>query len=920
VIVADRRARRDGTHPAVADTVPSGGLPPDSSESVEDIASADTMFAPASQAPLPPVVPGEVLGGRYRIVSEVGRGGEGVVYRALDMRADTVVALKLLERDATRLGRYRRELQMARKVTHPNAVRIHDIVDLPGRFGLSMELVEGEPLDARIARAGPLAAAELVSLARDLASALAAAHAAGVTHRDLKPANVILRAGGGGAVVTDFGISRLHGGPDAASSSQAPHPSGQMRLTAEGALIGTPLYMAPEQLEGRTDIGPPADVYAFGLVVREAATGQRLHVGATRLGELRAARRDAPPPPLSQERPDVPPAFAAVIDRCLAFESRDRFADGRALVEALGPARASLRAPARATQKPWGVPLTVVVAAVAAVVAAGVLPRVLGAHSDRSAPSPSAVAPPLPPSVALHASNVHRLTFGEGCQQFPTFGPDGDLVAYDVTMGKDDLVYTMRLSDGATHAVTHVDGWDVAPALSPDGRRIAFVRMSAKEEGAFVVDVEGATAPRRIAGGQTRPAWSRDGSAIWAGERARPRLYDVETGAVRDEIDAPAGALVARVLPAGNGVLALFPDDREPGSQGLALHVAGSPLQWLMHDDFEEAVALTPDGKSVLVSRNLVTRGMELVALPLSGGPPVSLATSGIEARKGIDVSRDGKRIVWSTCASRGGVTRLDRGKLDPLPGTGDWEDLGVAPIPGAESLVVLSTRGGPLQPWIVDRTQRQMPRRLELAGTGMEDVDVSPDGAWLVVQAEEGIEIAPLDGSAPARMLTPGGHDFAPRFTRDGREVLFTRRMDDLHTAVMAVSVDGGEPRVVLAHGARWAAPARVDDTIGYLAGDQTHALVPRIFDPRTGKDAPVSTQLAPGAYMVLARSGDGRRMAVGVGDQRVIELDATTGATLRTFESGDEIAHLVYVGRDLYVMRYAWSGGLWLADATWE
>src|SRR3984957_2650865 len=174
-------------------TLPSGRGGPD-----PVLANADTLAAssdPEVSGPRLPQEGGEVLGNRYEILGELGRGGEGVVYRARDLKADAIVALKLLQHDEgskARLQRFPRELQMARKVTHPNVVRIHDLIELPGRFGLSMELVEGEPLDERIERA-PLTRDELVMLAVDLARALAAAHQAGVTHRDLKPANVLLR-------------------------------------------------------------------------------------------------------------------------------------------------------------------------------------------------------------------------------------------------------------------------------------------------------------------------------------------------------------------------------------------------------------------------------------------------------------------------------------------------------------------------------------------------------------------------------------------------------------------------------------------------------------------------------------------------------------------------------------------------------
>src|SRR5579872_782191 len=153
---------------ASARTVPSGQIDP--------MASADTVLAaiPSTSQPRLPQEGGEVLGNRYEILAELGRGGEGVVYRARDLKADAIVALKLLQQDEgskSRLQRFRRELQMARKVTHPNVVRIHDLVELPGRFGLSMELVEGETLVDRIER-GAMTRDEVVRIAVDLARAL----------------------------------------------------------------------------------------------------------------------------------------------------------------------------------------------------------------------------------------------------------------------------------------------------------------------------------------------------------------------------------------------------------------------------------------------------------------------------------------------------------------------------------------------------------------------------------------------------------------------------------------------------------------------------------------------------------------------------------------------------------------------------
>jgi serine/threonine protein kinase len=288
----------------------------------------------------------EVVAGRFRILEKLGEGGEGAVFGAYDLRADAVVAIKLLRRDSGRVERFRRELQMARRVTHPNVVRIYDLVDLPDRFALSMEYVRGETLERRLARKGPLSVAELRALASDLAQALAAAHAADVTHRDLKPSNVILRHGSGRAVITDFGIARSSDAEPVLLPGKA--VAGSHRVTTVGTILGTPLYMAPEQFEGGEEVGPPTDVYAFGLVVREAAVGKPVHGEARVPHELLLARKKAPPPILD-ERPDLPPELARVLDRCLSPLPSHRYRGGDELLRALDAIPEGARLP---TQPP----------------------------------------------------------------------------------------------------------------------------------------------------------------------------------------------------------------------------------------------------------------------------------------------------------------------------------------------------------------------------------------------------------------------------------------------------------------------------------------------------------------------------------------------------------------------------------------
>jgi tetratricopeptide (TPR) repeat protein len=268
--------------------------------------------------------PGDVLVERYEVIDEVGRGAFGVVYRAHDRVADTTVAIKVLTSASARsvetVARLRRELRAAWKVTHPGVVRVHDLIDLGNRLALLMEFVDGETLDKRLLRTR-LRPAELEQLALDLSRALGAAHRAGVTHRDLKPSNIIMRQSTGRPVITDFGLSLI---PGVGTVGDDEGEVLSVELTRSGGLCGTPRYMAPEQLAGQSDVGPAADVYALGLVLFEAATGQRPFSESTLAG-LKEARQARPAPPVASVSAEVPPQLARVIDRCLLRDASARF-------------------------------------------------------------------------------------------------------------------------------------------------------------------------------------------------------------------------------------------------------------------------------------------------------------------------------------------------------------------------------------------------------------------------------------------------------------------------------------------------------------------------------------------------------------------------------------------------------------------
>lgn len=275
-----------------------------------------------------------LIAGRYRPVRFIAQGGMGEVYEAFDEELKQRVAMKVVRPDVAAnpiaMERFKREISLARRVTHPNVSRIFEFgkhTDADGTVTfLTMELLDGPTLEERIRIEGPLKPPEALPLVEQICAGLSAAHDAGVVHRDLKSSNVMLvKAPDGGVrvVLTDFGLARAVTGDDAAT----------ITLTSTDLMVGTPAYMSPEQAQG-FELTPRSDLYSLGVVLFEMVTGKFPHAGATPMAILMSRLKEPPPSPLLH-MPALEPLWDSVIRRCLEVKADRRFPNAREIVRAL---------------------------------------------------------------------------------------------------------------------------------------------------------------------------------------------------------------------------------------------------------------------------------------------------------------------------------------------------------------------------------------------------------------------------------------------------------------------------------------------------------------------------------------------------------------------------------------------------------
>lgn len=305
-------------------------------------------------APSPEFVALQIgLAGEYSLTRELGRGGMGIVFLARDVRLDRDVAIKMLPMQLANTNareRFLREARTAAGLSHPHIVPIHRVGEADGLVYFVMSYVEGETLGERLRTRGPLPPADATRLLREVAWALAYAHGRGIVHRDIKPDNILLEAGTGRALVTDFGIAHNHATPTSGHPSLPTNTDLYVTSGDTGSVAGTAHFMSPEQALGEA-IDGRSDIYALGVVGYLSVSG-RLPFSESNLPVLVATQSTTPAPAIASLVPGLPHTLTGAIDRCLHRDPALRFADGEALAAALAPSD-GMRPALPATLRAW---------------------------------------------------------------------------------------------------------------------------------------------------------------------------------------------------------------------------------------------------------------------------------------------------------------------------------------------------------------------------------------------------------------------------------------------------------------------------------------------------------------------------------------------------------------------------------------
>lgn len=739
----------------------------------------------------PPWIAGADLVGEqlahYELLSRIGRGGMGEVYRARDLMLGRSVAIKVMHEGLSSkpdwLRRFLREARAAAGLNHPNIATVYEVGDHEGKRFISMELVEGQSLRERL-EAGPLPLPDVLRLATQIASGLARAHEAGIVHRDLKPGNLMVTPDGI-AKILDFGLVKL-----------LPHASdADSEITSGGSLLGTVEYMSPEQALAEP-VDQRSDQFSFGSILYEMATGKRPFRRDTP-AQVLVAIIQAEPTPVHQVGAEIPVELSAIVKRCLAKKPEQRYASTADIAKelALVPTRVASAPPSHWSRRGAAAALTAL---------AGVGLSLLIWSATR----------PQAPYTRDTLLEVVPLTSYPGREAEPSFSPDGSQVAFswegESESNRD--IYVKVLGSERPLRLTSDAALDGSPAWSPDGSRIAFLREQPGGGSELRLVPPTGGGERRLtdvaAAAEYGLCWTPDGRRLVAVDRSSPSgpmglvLVDVETGA-KQTLTVPASAagrgdVWPIVSPDGRTVA--FKRSVAPTANFVQLVPTGggasrplapttgvtSPVAWTANGA-EIIFAALPyseaGGPPQPSTRSNSGAPPVLWRRSVGGGPAIQLV--GSANALGVAVSREGDRLAYTQRTSHWDVWRLDTRRPTAEAATrfiaSTRFDGNAQFSPDDQRVAFTSARSGGFEIWTADSRGTDLVRLTSLGRAGsVGSPRWSPDGASIafdhLAEGETGADILVVSasGGPPRRITTAPSPDVRPSWSRDGRWIYF--------------------------------------------------------------------------------------------------------------------------------------------------
>ncbi len=877
-------------------------------------------------------VPGERVR-HYEIVNEIGRGGMGIVFQARDLNLSRDVALKrplpeLLGSMELR-RRFLREGKAASRVSHPNIVAVLEAFEENGVPWIVFQLVEGVSLRDRLAQGGKLLCTTVLAHAVELASALHAAHEHGVIHRDVNPKNILIDASGR-ALLTDFGLARtlMTGEADASTSTES------VGLTSTGAVVGTPRYMAPEQVLGRpTDAR--TDIFALGAVLYEMCTGApAFH--STSQGELVGEILNREPEPIGKHTYEVPDELERIIRKCLAKRPDERYQSARDLLTDLRAVHKQLEFREYSETHPqFPMPRPhqlrriglAAAGAILLVVAAFTLLRII---PGRTALPPFARAQPI------------QVTSSEAWESEPALSPDGGRVTYVSDISGNLEVYAIGVNGGSPIALTNDPASDFSPTWLPDGSAVLFVSDRLGSDGVWKTGQMGGPAVL-VAENASDPAASPDGKRLaFAREDSsgstRVFVAPMDDAAEAVDLTGPGFGLWGQRQPAWS------PDGKHicyASSDGLwqVPSSGGRPRRILSGSDVDQEPVWSTDGRTIYFS-SYRSGNLAIWQVAASGGKPERV-TLGNASETHPSLSGAGTRLAYCTeeVEYRMVVRDVPSGRDTVLPGfRHDWMP---AFTPAGDGLVFVSDRWGPqldlwLQPLLDGRPQGDPRRLTEHPGSASHPV-VSPDGKWIayyrILDDERDIWMLPIGGGLPRQFTREPGPDVHPAWSPDGTQIAYSSERGGSARLWIERVTDGeprGAPFEIAASGPAAQAPSWSPDgtqiaytkSIEGAADVYIVAAAPDAVPRAVTKGAHASrVRWEPGGRVLLVSGTWGspaltlKRISLEDGSIRSIEPEIAFG---RRDPAG--FFDVTRDGRLIVWCREAKDGDIWVLDATSE